>query len=1059
MATNKRDVVLGVAVETSGEEDLQGLAGDLRNVGDSAAGAAPDAAALTAQLDKLAAATKEKRQAEAAARSEAAAARKALDDQRDALARFTAGSDAATRATAEHQAALRAQRLAVVEARIALREKQQALNAATTEAKQAAAAETQLGATIQQTARATVAGNAAVGSSIEQLRGQLGLLRNVATAALGGSLVGSLARDLAQTADAAAGLQARIKLVTGEGQAFSDAWAGVGQVAQRTGADLEATGTLFTRILQAGKDFGLAQRDALALTETINQAVAVSGASAQASEAAITQLIQGLQSGVLRGEEFNSVMEQAPRLAQALAAGLGVTTGELRKMAEAGALTSQVVIQALQGQADTLRREFDQLPATIGRSITQLSNAWTVYVGDTAQATGASKAAAEVIAALAANLDTVAGFLYGAGKAGAALVAVKLGAAFLEAAAGARVAATATAAATAATVAHTAATTANTAAQGANAAASAGAAANAGRFAAILGGLKVTALLAVLTNLKEIGTAIGEGAARLMGAGKAIDALAESEEREAEAARRNAAAHAEQAQQAQQAADAVLGLGKESKRLISVFEEVEQKAGTTSEALDKMSKSFKPDLQGVADFGAALDALAVRGKISAHNVSEAWGKALAGEDLLRFETMAKAAFDGSAQGARRLQAAIDAVREESLRRAGTSAEEFATGFSKGATRAVNDLDILARTLREVKAPADEASQALQTAVDKALAASNTERAVQAVIDRIKALGVEGLLTGDRLAEALEKARKKLDDIKPGISSLDEALRKFGLRSQEEAARTADSFRKAWDVIRVDGTVAIDQKIAAFAKYREAAIAANKGVESSEIAVQRIALETQATVAGLGDTFERAMGRAKQSVRGLRDEIQQANAAAGSLSASVDNARQARSTVGGATYDDQGFATGPDGQRITAGSQLTPPDSSGNWTFVSDATALGGSQTVTLANGRRVSGRGVQGVGYWVRTDGGAGFGVRQGQGVTGGALTGSTEGTQGAGFSVPPPAAAPTPGPSSAPLQPVVINLNGKPTQFNVASPAEAQAVQDLMRVLAQGFNASEGGA
>jgi hypothetical protein len=270
------------------------------------------------------------------------------------------------------------------------------------------------------------------------------------------------------------------------------------------------------------------------------------------------------------------------------------------------------------------------------------------------------------------------------------------------------------------------------------------------------------------------------------------------------------------------------------------------------------------------------------------------------------------------------------------------------------------------------------------------------------------------------------------------------------------------------VIRIDGTVAIDQKIAAFAKYREAAIAANKGVESSEIAVQRIALETQATVAGLGDTFERAMGRAKQSVRGLRDEIQQANAAAGSLSASIDNARQARSTVGGATYDDQGFATGPDGQRITAGSQLTPPDGSGNWTFISDATALGGSQTVTLANGRRVSGRGVQGVGYWVRTDGGGGFGVRQGQGVTGGALAGSTEGTQGAGFSVP----ARAPSPAQAPVgpgqvtpqttftpQPVVIELNGKPTRINVASLAEAQAVQDLLRLLAQGFNASEGGA
>jgi hypothetical protein len=93
----------------------------------------------------------------------------------------------------------------------------------------------------------------------------------------------------------------------------------VTEVALRTHSALEDTGVLFSRIAQAGRDAGLSAEKAslqsLGLTETINQAVQIGGSSAEASSAAITQLIQGLQSGVLRGEEFNSVMEQAPRLA------------------------------------------------------------------------------------------------------------------------------------------------------------------------------------------------------------------------------------------------------------------------------------------------------------------------------------------------------------------------------------------------------------------------------------------------------------------------------------------------------------------------------------------------------------------------------------------------------------------------------------------------------------------------------------------------------------------------------------------------------------------------
>ena len=297
---------------------------------------------------------------------------------------------------------------------------------------------------------------------------QLQSIQNIATTALGGSYVGGLAKSVAETADQFRNLEARIKLATGEGPQFQAAFAGVQQIALRTNTALDETGTLFARLVSAGREAGqsaqAAQQNALDLAETINQAIQLSGASADASKAAVTQLIQGLQGGVLRGEEFNSVMEQAPRLAQALANGLGVTTGELRKMAEQGALTSDVVMKSLKGQADTVAAEFGKLPPTVGRALQNLSTQWTLYVGESDKGLISSANAAKVIDALAANIDTLVATLTTAGKLWAAMKVAGLAADF-----GAW--ALKTLSATAAVEKNTIAVAANTAAQAANAAA------------------------------------------------------------------------------------------------------------------------------------------------------------------------------------------------------------------------------------------------------------------------------------------------------------------------------------------------------------------------------------------------------------------------------------------------------------------------------------------------------------------------------------------------------------------------------------------------------------
>ncbi|MBN6345382.1 tape measure protein, partial [Escherichia coli] len=123
-------------------------------------------------------------------------------------------------------------------------------------------------------------------------------------------------------------------------------------IAQRTYQSLDATAQVYQRFADNADRLGLSQQKVAELTETVSKAVAISGASATAAQAALTQFGQALASGQLRGEELNSVMEQTPALAKAIADGMGVSVGELRKKAQDGEMTIEKVIQALERAAD-----------------------------------------------------------------------------------------------------------------------------------------------------------------------------------------------------------------------------------------------------------------------------------------------------------------------------------------------------------------------------------------------------------------------------------------------------------------------------------------------------------------------------------------------------------------------------------------------------------------------------------------------------------------------------------------------------------------------------------
>ncbi|MCD0281317.1 tape measure protein [Xanthomonas melonis] len=251
-------------------------------------------------------------------------------------------------------------------------------------------------------------GVAVMGTAADQAGRKVGAMTsavNASKAAIAGYVGLQGARALVSMSDQYTNISGRLKLATSGQQAFAIAQAEVFAISQRTSTALESTATLYGRLAQATAEYGLTQQRQLALTETINRTFAISGASADAASNTITQFTQALAGGVLRAEEFNSVIENSPRLAKALADGLGMGMGQLRKMVNDGGISVDRLVKALEGQAGAIEKEFNTMPLTVERAMVQLRNSITQFVGEGSRELGAGSGLAQSIAFLANNLD------------------------------------------------------------------------------------------------------------------------------------------------------------------------------------------------------------------------------------------------------------------------------------------------------------------------------------------------------------------------------------------------------------------------------------------------------------------------------------------------------------------------------------------------------------------------------------------------------------------------------------------------------------------------------
>jgi tape measure domain-containing protein len=231
---------------------------------------------------------------------------------------------------------------------------------------------------------------------------------NGLTTAFKGLVAAIGVREIISLGDEFTTLNNRLKAVTNSQEEAASAFNLVRQVASTTRADLASVASLFSDITLATEEMGLTQQQVATVASTFSKALKVSGADAGAAAGAIRQFGQALASGVLRGDEFNSINEANSKFMGEFAKQLGVTRGELRDMAKDGVLTSEVILQATQRMAKQVDEDFAKTSSTIGESFVALRNSMIVLFGTLEQETGVFGSIADGINRIAPLIKTLA---------------------------------------------------------------------------------------------------------------------------------------------------------------------------------------------------------------------------------------------------------------------------------------------------------------------------------------------------------------------------------------------------------------------------------------------------------------------------------------------------------------------------------------------------------------------------------------------------------------------------------------------------------------------------
>lgn len=271
-------------------------------------------------------------------------------------------------------------------------------------------------ATSQTKAELKSVSDAAVASS-KKIDASLNSLLNMKNA-IAGVGIAAFASSIIRTADNMQDLASKVRVSTNSAEEYAAVLNQLRDLSRENAASYAATVGLYADSRRALKELGKSQQQTILFTENLTKAMRVGGGEAQAQAAALTQLGQALASGVLRGDEFNSVAEQAPILLELLAKELGTTGGAMRGLAADGVLTADVIYNAITKATGVLDEKLALMPVTVSQAIGVFKDQYAIFVDDIInQNSVIGQSLAQVVLVAADNFANLA-------KAGIALGAV-----------------------------------------------------------------------------------------------------------------------------------------------------------------------------------------------------------------------------------------------------------------------------------------------------------------------------------------------------------------------------------------------------------------------------------------------------------------------------------------------------------------------------------------------------------------------------------------------------------------------------------------------------------
>lgn len=232
---------------------------------------------------------------------------------------------------------------------------------------------------------------------------------NRVAGAIAASLVVDWGKAFLVAADNMSQLNSRIERLTGNAATTSQTMQNLMRISSATGGSLQDTTKLWETLSTALRDTGATNGQIIQLTETLQKIGRIGGSSSEEMANALRQFGQSISSGTVQAEEFNSILEQMPELARQIAAGMGVSIGELRQLMLDGKLTAEDALNAIQKQTGSVNAEFEKLPRTLSQANTALTNSFLSMIDSVNQATGASSGLVAIIDSMTAALDRLVG--------------------------------------------------------------------------------------------------------------------------------------------------------------------------------------------------------------------------------------------------------------------------------------------------------------------------------------------------------------------------------------------------------------------------------------------------------------------------------------------------------------------------------------------------------------------------------------------------------------------------------------------------------------------------